>query len=82
MGWNANTSTLTTPSIISDLVPTASGTSGKGYQITLDDMRGECGLSDMAQGHRLSSMERIELERKQRFGHEALQYVVYGSGIR
>ena len=32
MGWNANTSTLTTPSIISDLVPTASGTSGKGYQ--------------------------------------------------
>jgi hypothetical protein len=32
MGWNANTSTLTTPSIISDLIPTASGTSGKGYQ--------------------------------------------------
>ena len=32
MGWNANTSTLTTPSVISDLVPTASGTSGKGYQ--------------------------------------------------
>ena len=32
MGWNANTSTLTTPSIISDLVPTANGTSGKGYQ--------------------------------------------------
>ena len=32
MGWNANTSMLTTPSIISDLVPTASGTSGKGYQ--------------------------------------------------
>jgi hypothetical protein len=32
MGWNANTSTLRTPSIISDLVPTASGTSGKGYQ--------------------------------------------------
>jgi hypothetical protein len=33
MGWNANTSTLTTPSIISDLVPTASGTAGKGYQL-------------------------------------------------
>ena len=33
MGWNANTSTLTTPSIISDLTPTASGTSGKGYQL-------------------------------------------------
>ena len=32
MGWNAKTSTLTTPSIISDLTPTASGTSGKGYQ--------------------------------------------------
>jgi hypothetical protein len=33
MGWNANTSNLTTESIISDLVPTASGTSGKGYQL-------------------------------------------------
>ena len=33
MGWNANTSTLTTPSIIGDLVPTASGTAGKGYQL-------------------------------------------------
>ena len=32
MGWNANTSEMTTPSIISDLVPTASGTAGKGYQ--------------------------------------------------
>jgi hypothetical protein len=32
MGWNASTSTLTTPSIISDLTPTAGGTSGKGYQ--------------------------------------------------
>jgi hypothetical protein len=32
MGWDANTRTLTTPSIISDLVPAASGTSGKGYQ--------------------------------------------------
>ena len=32
MGWNANTKTLTTPSVISDLVPTASGTTGKGYQ--------------------------------------------------
>ena len=32
MGWNANTSTLTTPSIISDLVPTANVASGKGYQ--------------------------------------------------
>jgi hypothetical protein len=34
MGWNANTSTLTTPSVISDLVPSASGTSGKGYQLS------------------------------------------------
>ena len=34
MGWNANTKTLTTPSVISDLVPTASGTAGKGYQPT------------------------------------------------
>ena len=33
MGWNANTKTLTTPSVISDLVPTASGTAGKGYQL-------------------------------------------------
>ena len=33
MGWNANTSTLTTPSVISDLVPTATGTAGKGYQL-------------------------------------------------
>ena len=33
MGWNAKTSTLSTASIISDLVPTASGTSGKGYQL-------------------------------------------------
>jgi hypothetical protein len=33
MGWNPNTKSLTTPSIISDLVPTASGTSGKGYQL-------------------------------------------------
>ena len=33
MGWNANTSALTTPSIISDLVPTASGMTGKGYQL-------------------------------------------------
>lgn len=33
MGWNATTSTLTTPSIISDLVPTAGGTAGKGYQL-------------------------------------------------
>ena len=32
MGWNANTNTLTTPSVISDLVPTASGTTVKGYQ--------------------------------------------------
>lgn len=32
MGWNANTSTLTTPSVISDLVPTASGSTSKGYQ--------------------------------------------------
>ena len=33
MGWNANTAVLTTPSVISDLVPTASGTAGKGYQL-------------------------------------------------
>jgi hypothetical protein len=33
MGWNANTGTLTTPSVIGDLVPSASGTSGKGYQL-------------------------------------------------
>jgi hypothetical protein len=33
MGWSANTCTLATPSVISDLVPTASGTGGKGYQL-------------------------------------------------
>lgn len=33
MGWNANTSTLTTPSVISDLVPTAGGSASKGYQL-------------------------------------------------
>ena len=40
MGWNANTSTLRTPSIISDLIATAVGsspyysaTAGKGYQL-------------------------------------------------
>ena len=33
MGWNAQTLTLTKPSVISDLVPTTSGTSGKGYQL-------------------------------------------------
>jgi hypothetical protein len=33
MGYDPNTPVLTTPSIISDLVPTASGTSGKGYQL-------------------------------------------------
>jgi hypothetical protein len=33
MGYNASTQTLTTPSVISDLVPTASGTAGKGYQL-------------------------------------------------
>ena len=32
-GYNATTSTLTTPSIISDLVPTAGGMTGKGYQL-------------------------------------------------
>jgi hypothetical protein len=32
MGWDARTQTLTTPSVVSDLTPTASGTSGKGYQ--------------------------------------------------
>ena len=33
MGWNANTSTLTPNTPIYDLTPTASGTSGKGYQL-------------------------------------------------
>lgn len=33
MGYDAQTSTLTTPSVISDLVPTASNTGGKGYQL-------------------------------------------------
>jgi hypothetical protein len=33
MGYDASTATMTTPSIISDLVPTASGTAGKGYQL-------------------------------------------------
>jgi hypothetical protein len=33
MGWNALKSTLTPLSVISDLVPTASGTAGKGYQL-------------------------------------------------
>jgi hypothetical protein len=33
MGWNAITGVLTTPSVISDLVPTASGTAGNGYQL-------------------------------------------------
>ena len=33
MGWNAGTATLTTPSVISDLTPTASGMAGKGYQL-------------------------------------------------
>jgi hypothetical protein len=32
MGWNAATSTLTTPSVISDLAPTCSQCGGKGYQ--------------------------------------------------
>ena len=32
-GYNAVTSTLTTPGVISDLTPTAGGTSGKGYQV-------------------------------------------------
>ena len=34
MGWNASTSTLTNPSIIYDLQPTAVGTTGKGYQLS------------------------------------------------
>lgn len=33
MGYDANTRTLTTPSVISDLVPTATGIAGKGYQL-------------------------------------------------
>lgn len=33
MGYNVTTATLTTPSVISDLTPTASNTSGKGYQL-------------------------------------------------
>jgi hypothetical protein len=32
MGYNPVTKTLTTPSVISDLIPSASGTAGKGYQ--------------------------------------------------
>lgn len=32
MGWNASTSTLTTPSVISDLVPSSTHSAGKGYQ--------------------------------------------------
>jgi hypothetical protein len=32
MGWNANTSTLTTPSAISDLTPSCTQCTGKGYQ--------------------------------------------------
>lgn len=32
MGWNASTSTLTTPSVISDLVPSSTHSGGKGYQ--------------------------------------------------
>jgi hypothetical protein len=32
MGWNANTSVVTTPSVISDLTPTCSQCTGKGYQ--------------------------------------------------
>jgi hypothetical protein len=32
MGWNANTSTLVTPSVISDLTPNCSQCAGKGYQ--------------------------------------------------
>jgi hypothetical protein len=33
MGWDATTGALTTPSVISDFVPTANGTAGKGYQL-------------------------------------------------
>jgi hypothetical protein len=33
MGWNANTSTLTTPSVISDLTPSCTHCAGKGYQL-------------------------------------------------
>ncbi len=33
MGWNANTKALTTLSVIGDLIPSASGTTGKGYQL-------------------------------------------------
>ena len=33
MGWNASTRTLSTPSVISDLTPTASGMTGKGFQL-------------------------------------------------
>ena len=32
MGWNQSTLSVTTPSVISDLTPTASGMTGKGYQ--------------------------------------------------
>ncbi len=33
MGYNANTQTLTNPSVLYDMTPTASGTSGKGMQL-------------------------------------------------
>jgi hypothetical protein len=33
MGYNANTETLTNPSVLYDIQPTASGTSGVGYQL-------------------------------------------------
>jgi hypothetical protein len=32
MGWNANTATLTTPSVISDLKASSTHSAGKGYQ--------------------------------------------------
>jgi hypothetical protein len=32
MGWNANASSLTTPSVISDLTPSCANCAGKGYQ--------------------------------------------------
>lgn len=41
MGWSYATQTLTSPSVISDLVATASGMTGKGYQMPVT-----CELSD------------------------------------
>ena len=77
MGWNANTSTLTTPSIISDLVPTASGTSGKGYQLPSTTCAANADYPTWLKGIVYLQWNGSSLERKQRFGYEALQHVVW-----